>query len=104
MTQLKRNQKLHHSFVRGMKSRGMLSATLSPLEHVGMFWVHTSSGGLRLILDVRRSNAHSLLPHCVQLLSSEGIERIEIAVPEGVDVESEEVIEALNTFSIDCHN
>ena len=32
---LKRNQKLH--LVRDVKSRGMLSATLSPLEHVGLF-------------------------------------------------------------------
>ena len=34
---LKRNQKLYHSLVRDLKSRGVLSATLSPLEHVGMF-------------------------------------------------------------------
>ena len=27
---LKRNQKLYHSFVRDVKSRGVLSATLSP--------------------------------------------------------------------------
>ena len=39
---LKKNQKLYHSFVRGVKSRGMLSATLSPLEHVGMFFLCTN--------------------------------------------------------------
>ena len=57
---LKRNQKLYHSFLRDLKSRGMLTATLSPLEHVGMLFVHKSNGGLRLILDARRSNAHFL--------------------------------------------
>ena len=54
---LKRNQKLYHSFVRDVKSRGMLSATLSLLEHVGMLFVNKSNRGLRLILDARRSNA-----------------------------------------------
>ena len=34
---LKRSQNLYHSVVRDVKSRGMLSATLSPPEHVGMF-------------------------------------------------------------------
>ena len=33
----KRNPKLYHSFVRGVKSRGKLSVTLSPLEHVNLF-------------------------------------------------------------------
>ena len=34
---LKRNQKLYDSIVRDMKSRGMLSATVSSLKHVGFF-------------------------------------------------------------------
>ena len=42
------NQKLCHSFVRDVNSRGMLSATLSPLEPVGMSFEHISSDGLRL--------------------------------------------------------
>ena len=35
---LKRNEKLYHSFVRDVQSRGMLSVPLSPLEHFGMFF------------------------------------------------------------------
>ena len=97
---LRRNQKVYHSFVRGVKSRGMLSATLSPLEHVGMFFVHKSNGGLRLILDARRLNAHFLPPLGVRLLSSEVFGRIEIDLPEGVDVDSEAGVELLNEFSI----
>ena len=34
---LKRNQKLYHSCVRDVKSRGTLSATLFPMKHVGIF-------------------------------------------------------------------
>ena len=97
---LKRNPKLHHSFVRDVKSRGMLSATLSPLEHVGFYFVHKSKGGLRLVLDARRSNANFLHPPGVRLLSSEGFGRIEIALPDGVDVDSEAAVELRNTFSI----
>ena len=33
----KGNTKLYHSLVGEVKSRGMLFATLSPLEHIGMF-------------------------------------------------------------------
>ena len=36
----------------------------------------------------------------MRLLSSDGFGRIEIALPEGVDVDSEEGIEALNKLSI----
>ena len=78
----------------------MLTATLSPVEHVGFTLVHASSGGLLLILDARRSNAHFLSPPGVRLLSSEGFGRVEVALPEGVDVESEGGTEALNKFSI----
>ena len=34
---LQRNQKLYHSFVRDVKARGLLTATVSPVEHVCMF-------------------------------------------------------------------
>ena len=52
------------------------------------------------VLDARRSNVHSLPPPCVRLLSSEGFGRIEIALPEGVNVDSEASVELLNEFSI----
>ena len=59
---LQLNQKLYHSFVRDVKARGILTATVSPVEHVGFTLVHASSGRLLLILDARRSNAHFLSP------------------------------------------
>ena len=65
-----------------------------------MLLVRNSCGGFRLILDARRSNANCLSPPGGRLLSCEGFGRIEVAVPEGVDVKSEEGIEALNRFSI----
>ena len=55
-----------------------------------MLVVRKSNGGLRLILDARRSNAHLLPPPGVRLLSSDGFGRIEIALPEGVNVDSGE--------------
>ena len=51
-------------------------------------------------VDARRSNAHCLPPLAVRLLSSEGIGRTEVALPKGVDADSQEGIEALNTLSI----
>ena len=56
---LKRNRKLHHSFVRDVKSRGMMSATLSAGSRWYVF-VQKSNGRLPLTLDARRSNAHFL--------------------------------------------
>ena len=53
-----------------------------------------------LVLDARRSNVHSLPPPGVRLLSSEGFGRIEIALPEGVNVDSEAAVELLNELSI----
>ena len=51
-------------------------------------------------MDARRSNAHCLAPPGVRLLSCEGFGRIEVALSKGVDLDSEEGIEALNKFSI----
>ena len=62
--------------------------------------MHKSSGGLLLIVDARRAKAHFVPPPGVRLLSSEGFGRIEIALPEGVDVESQGEIEAPNKFPI----
>ena len=47
-------------------------------------------------MTARRSNAHFKPLPGVQLLSGEGFGRIEVALPEGVVVESEEGIEALS--------
>ena len=50
----KRNQKMYHWFVRDVTSRGMLTATLSPLEHVRLIWtrdVRTSTFCLLLMYD-----------------------------------------------------
>ena len=65
-----------------------------------MFSVRKSSGGLRLTLDARRSNAHFLPSPGVRLLSSEGFGRIEIALLGGVNMNSEAGAELLNEFSI----
>ena len=43
---------------------------------------------------------HILLPLGVRLLSSEGFGRIQLALPEGVDVDSEAEVELLHEFSI----
>ena len=43
---------------------------------------------------------HFLLPPGVRLLSSERFGRIQLALPEGVDVDSEAEVELLHEFSI----
>ena len=98
---LKRNQRLYHSFVRDVASRCMFSATLFPLEHVGMFLVRKNHR--RVALDIGCETIKrplSASSWCATELSSEGFGRIEIALLEGVDVDSEAVGDLLIEFSI----
>ena len=86
---LKRNEKLYHSFVRDVQSRGMLSVTLLPLEHVGMFFCAQVQRRVAPDIGCQTVKRPLSAPASVRLLSSEGFGRIEIALPEGADVESE---------------
>ena len=73
--------------------------SLSTVEHFGMFCAQIKRW---IASDLGRETFKRpfVTPHGTRLLSSEGFGRIEIALPEGVDVESEEGIETLNKFSI----
>ncbi|CAK0795767.1 unnamed protein product, partial [Prorocentrum cordatum] len=80
---LKFNHKEYRGLVRRLLSAGILGWTLSPKERIGMFFVWKDGRRrLRLIVDARRTNAHFRDPPGVELLSSEGLARIEVQMPD----------------------
>ncbi|CAK0845234.1 unnamed protein product [Prorocentrum cordatum] len=80
---LKFNHKEYRGLVRRLLSAGILGWTLTPKERIGMFFVWKDGRRrLRLIVDARRTNAHFKDPPGVELLSSEGLARIEVHVPD----------------------
>ncbi|CAK0883464.1 unnamed protein product, partial [Prorocentrum cordatum] len=97
---LKRNSKSYRTFLRDLAGRGLLGVTTRPAESVGLFFVAKSNGAQRMIIDARRSNGHFRTPPGVQLLSSEGIGRIEIELPLGVLPSSVEGQRLLGAFAI----
>ncbi|CAK0819305.1 unnamed protein product, partial [Prorocentrum cordatum] len=77
------NHKEYRGLVRRLLSAGILGWTLTPKERIGMFFVWKDGRRrLRLIVDARRTNAHFKDPPGVELLSSEGLARIEVHVPD----------------------
>ncbi|CAK0901058.1 unnamed protein product, partial [Prorocentrum cordatum] len=80
---LKFNHKEYRGLVRRPLSAGILGWTLTPKERIGMFFVwEDGRRRLRLIVDARRANAHFRDPPGVELLSSEGLARIEVQMPD----------------------
>ena len=88
---LLRSPRLYRRFVRQLHQRGMLVHCPQPRETVGLFFVLKSDGlSQRLIVDARRSNCHFRTAPGVELLTGEGLGRVEVAMPEGVSVDSPE--------------
>ena len=73
-----------------MYSRGLLRFTRNPLSYVGVFFVKRKDGTIRLILDARRTNRLFRKPPHVELLTAEGLGKIEVQLPEGVTIGSHE--------------
>lgn len=81
------SRRLYSGFVRRLKQLHRVDFTLTPEEEVGVFFVYKKGREkMRMILDCRRSNTHFLSPPGVDLLSSEGLSRIEVHDPAGVEI------------------
>ncbi|CAK0823925.1 unnamed protein product, partial [Prorocentrum cordatum] len=77
------NHKEYRGLVRRLLSAGILGWTLTPKERIGMFFAWKDGRRrLRLIVDARRANAHFRDPPGVELLSSEGLARVEVHMPD----------------------
>ena len=93
----KRNQKLH--LVRDVKSRGTLSATLSPAVTRGFVFVHKSNGGCWYWMRDDRTPTVCLLLVCDCCLPK-GSDESKSPYLEGVNVDSEAAVELLNEFIV----
>ena len=83
------NQKQYHRLVKKLAQISLIGFTCSPLERIGVFAVWKSGKTRqRLIVDARRANQHFRAPPGVSLVSSEGLGKIEVELPEYVDVDT----------------
>ena len=81
------NRRRYSHFVRQLRDVGLVRFTRTPQEHVGVFFVWKKGRErMRMILDCRRSNGRFVNPPGVDLLSSEGLSRIEVDSAQAVDV------------------
>lgn len=95
---LKYNQKAYQELVRKLDSIGYFTYTTEPACEVGVFFVWKSSKTkLRMITDARRANACFHDPPGVNLMTGEGIGRIEVEL-DGATWMTEEVADALRVF------
>eukprot|EP00438_Fugacium_kawagutii_P016537 Skav227298 [mRNA] locus=scaffold2645:95140:99516:- [translate_table: standard] len=95
---LKYNQKAYQGLVRKLDAIGYFTYTTEPACEVGVFFVWKSSRTkLRMITDARRANACFHDPPGVNLMTGEGIGRIEVEL-EGATWMTEEVADALSIF------
>ena len=59
---------------------------------------------MRLIIDARRSNLHFNPPPNVELLTAEGLSKIEVELPAELEVDSEAVMaEGEKAVACTCH-
>ena len=70
-------------FVRDLRARCLVVFGRWCVEEAGLFFVKKENRKLRLILDVRRANTRVLLPPPVELVSAEGLSRIELDMSDG---------------------
>ena len=80
------NRRTYSRFVKDLAKRGMLRFSSSTiLCGAGMFFVLKKDGSLRLILDCRAGNRFFVDPPSVDLITSEGLSRIEVKCKGGLD-------------------
>ena len=86
--QLASKPALYARFVRDLRARDMLVFGKWAHERTGLFFVRKKCGKLRLILDARRTNRRFAPPPRVDLLTAEGLGRIEVELPDDQDFSS----------------
>jgi len=75
---LTRDPRVYARFVRDLKKRGLVRFVHKAHSRVGLFFVKKKSGQLRLIIDARRPNDLFDEPPGVDMVTSEGLGRIEV--------------------------
>jgi len=85
------NRRRYGEFVRSLRKIGLVHFTLEPKEEVGLFFVWKKGRqAMRLILDCRRTNRRFRAPPGVDLLTSEGLSRIEVESEAGLQADEVE--------------
>ncbi|CAK0791762.1 unnamed protein product, partial [Prorocentrum cordatum] len=75
---LANSRRRYSTFVKDLKRKGLVGVTRDPKEFVGVFFVWKKErASMRMVLDGRRSNQRFVTPPGVELLSTEGLGRIE---------------------------
>ncbi|CAK0852231.1 unnamed protein product [Prorocentrum cordatum] len=75
---LANSRRRYSTFVKDPKRKGLVGFTRDPKEFVGVFFVWKKErASMRMVLDCRRSNQRFVTPPGVELLSTDGLGRIE---------------------------
>ena len=77
----RRRPAVYHEVVRSLLARGLVELRRGGLPNCGLFCVSKKDGRQRVILDARRVNAGCAPPPPVELVTSEGLSRIEATPP-----------------------
>ena len=67
----------YSKFIRNLKSRGLIRYTITPRQHVTLFFVRKKNGKLRLIIDAREVNRHCRQAPSVSLSGPEVLSSLE---------------------------
>ena len=95
---LRYNRKSYHELVRKLHSIGYFTYTRSPACKVGAFFVWKSNRTkLRMITDARQSNSCFNDPPGVNLMTGEGLGKIEVVFDDGA-MPDHEMLDALTVF------
>ena len=92
---LLRSPRAYAKLVKRMHNNGMIDYTTTCYCELGVFFVWKKNGKIRLILDCRRANILFLEPPGVDLVTSEGLSRIEVENENGDD---SDLMAALRVF------
>jgi hypothetical protein len=74
---LQRNSKEYRQLIKMLDARGLITWTCEPMEFASIFFVAKKDNAQRLIIDARRANRRFKRPPHVDLITSEGLSRIE---------------------------
>ena len=74
---LQRNSKEYRQLIKKLDDLGLIAWTTEPMEFASIFFVAKKDNSQRLIIDARRANRRFKRPPHVDLITSEGLSRIE---------------------------
>ena len=97
---LKSHRSVYLEFLLDLRRRSMLRFTTRPRGHVGVFFVGTKNGALRLIIDARCPNMYFIDSPYMALVSGNQFAEIELEGPDCLYIAQQDVQDCYHQFWI----